>query len=141
MNRKNTARWLGLFAAGLIWALPAQANDDEASLRKELDELKSQVDSLKENRTQRLDQEIEGYLESNAEWSKAAQGDDANSRITITAGILAVNQNILGQDSGLNRSVVSGSAEIGFNFNVAEGLDIVTILFANTQGHFPSQDP
>lgn len=141
MNRKNTARWLGLFAAGLIWALPAQANDDEASLRKELDELKSQIDSLKENRTQRIDEEIEGYLESNGEWAKTAQGDDANSRITITAGVLAVNQNIIGQESGLNRSVVNGQTEVGFNFNVAEGLDIVTILFANTEGHFPSEDP
>lgn len=141
MNRKNTARWLGLFAAGLIWALPAQANDDEASLRKELDELKSQVDSLKENRTQRLDQEIEGYLESNGEWTKSAQGEDANSRITITAGIFALSQNIVGQESGLNASVVNGQAEIGFNFNVAEGLDIVTTLFANTQGHMPSENP
>jgi len=141
MNRKNTARWLGLFAAGLIWALPAQANDDEASLRKELDELKTQIDSLKENRTQRLDQEIEGYLESNGEWTKSAQGEDANSRITITAGIFALSQNIVGQESGLNASVVNGQAEIGFNFNVAEGLDIVTTLFANTQGHFPSENP
>ena len=141
MNRKNTARWLGLFAAGLIWALPAQANDDEASLRKELDELKTQIDSLKENRTQRLDQEIEGYLESNGEWTKSAQGEDANSRITITAGIFALSQNIVGQESGLNASVVNGQAEIGFNFNVAEGLDIVTTLFANTQGHMPSSNP
>jgi hypothetical protein len=141
MNRKNTARWLGLFAAGLIWALPAQANDDEASLRKELDELKSQIDSLKENRTQRLDQEIEGYLESNGEWSKAAQGDDANSRITITAGIFGLSQNSVGQESGLNRSVVNGQAQVGFDFNVAEGLSIVTTLFANTEGHFPSESP
>lgn len=141
MNRKNTARWLGLFAAGLLWALPAQANDDEASLRKELDELKSQIDSLKENRTQRIDEEIEGYLESNGEWAKAAQGDDANSRITITAGIFALSQNSVGQESGLNRSVVNGQAEVGFNFNVAEGLSIVTTLFANTQGHMPSVNP
>ena len=85
MNRKITARWLALFAAGLFWALPAQANEDEASLRKELDELKSQIDSLKENRTARLSEEIEGYLESNKEWTESAQGDDAMSRITITA--------------------------------------------------------
>lgn len=139
MNRKNTARWLGLFAAGLIWALPAQANEDEASLRKELDELKSQIDSLKENRTQRLNDEIEGYLESNDEWTKEAQGDDAMSRITIRASVFALNQNTVGLSSGYNRSVVNGQTEIGFNFNVAEGLDLVIDLFANTQGHLPSQ--
>jgi len=139
MNRKNTARWLGLFAAGLIWAIPAQANDDDASLRKELDELKSQVETLKESRTQRLDEEIEGYLESNSDWTKSAQGDDANSRITITASIFALNQNTVGLESGYNRSVVNGQAELGFNFNVAEGLDLVIDLFANTQGHLPSE--
>ncbi|MHC4452810.1 MAG: hypothetical protein ACYS0E_22160 [Planctomycetota bacterium] len=45
MNRMNTAHWLGMLLVGAICVTPAWANDDEASLRQQLDDLKQQVDS------------------------------------------------------------------------------------------------
>ncbi|MHC4952650.1 MAG: carbohydrate porin [Planctomycetota bacterium] len=131
MNRNKTALWLALCALGLLWASPVQANEDEASLRKELDELKAQVEAINAKRTQRIDDEIESYLESSDDW-KSAQGDDRLAKINITAGFLAVNSNSVGQDD--NSSTVSGSLDLGFNFQVTEGLDLVVDLYANTGG-------
>ncbi len=135
MNRIFTARWLTLIALGLIWATPVQASEDTDSLRKELDALKSQVDTLSSKRTQSIEKEVEAYLDTSATWSKGAQGDDAMSRITISASFLANSQNTVGLDD--NTSVVNGFVELGFHFAVTEGLDLVVDLLANTDGHMP----
>ena len=137
MNRINTARWLALITLSLIWATPVQAGEDTESLRKELDALKSQIDTLSEKRSAKIEKEVENYLESSTDWSKSSQGDDAMSRVTIRAAFTANSQNTVGLDS--NNSVVNGFIDLGFDFAVTDGLDLVVDLIANTEGHFPSE--
>ena len=133
MNRKHSSLMLALLAVGLLWTTPANANENEADLRAQLDELKQQVSELQSKRAENVDTEIEAYLDSDTGWANEAQGDAGTNNVTITAMITSVNQNTVDQDD--NRSLVSGMVELNFAFKVTDNLSIFTNLFANTNGH------
>jgi hypothetical protein len=139
MNRMNTAHWLGMLLVGAICVTPAWANDDEASLRQQLDDLKQQVEKMQVKQTQRVDDEVEGYLDDNSSWAGAQQGADGFKGITLGASMTAVNQNTLNLESGENRATVSGQILMTFNFAVSDNLSIFSDLFANTEGHLDSE--
>jgi len=138
MNRMFTAPWLALIVVGALCAAPARANDDD-SLRRQLDELKQQVDQMKAAQAQRVDADVEGYLDGNASWTDAQQGGDGMTGITLKAAVTGVNQNTVGLESGNNRSVVSGQVELMFDFTVSDNVGIFADLIANTEGHLPSE--
>ena len=139
MNRMNTAHWLAMLVVGAICVAPARANDDEASLRKQLDELKEQVEAMQANRAQRVDNEVEAYLDGNSSWSESQQGGDSFKGITIGASMTGVNQNTLNLESGENRAVASGQILLTFNFEISDNLSIFSDLIANSEGHLDSE--
>jgi hypothetical protein len=138
MNRKKTAHWLAMLVVGAICVTPALANDDEASLQKQLDDLRSQVELMKAKQAQRVDDEVESYLDGNSSWTES-QGDDAFKGITLGALFTGVNQNTLNLESGENRAVVSGQILLNLNFQVSDNLSIFSDLFANTEGHLDEE--
>jgi len=129
---------LALCATGLIWAAPAWA-DDSAEVQAEIDKLKHELDVLSRQDSAEVETEIEDFLDRNEAYA-GAQGDDAWSRITISAGILAVNQNTLTYDPR-NVSTVNGRMDLDMSFQATEALSIFANMLAQTGGTFPGEFP
>lgn len=137
MNRPKNFSLLAMLTVGLLWAGPVLANDNDADLRTQLDELKQQVSELQANRAASADADIEAYLDNDSSWANESQGGDSMKGVTIRASILVVNQNTVNLDSvdGGNTSAASGLMELMFNFQVNEDLSIFADLYANSNGH------
>ena len=127
MYRHFSAMFLALLAAGLVFATPATAEDDDA-LREEVRQLRDKIDALSAQKSTLLEQEIESYLDENSAW-KGAQGG-ALAGVTISASFTAVTQASVGLDP-FNRTVVNGDVDLDFDFQVTDNLDLFIYLTAN----------
>jgi hypothetical protein len=135
MNRHKNFSLLAMLTVGLLWTTPTFANENDADLRAQLDELKEQVSELQASRSAGADEDIEAYLDGDG--AKESQGGNPMDGVTINASILVVNQNTVNRDQadGGNVALVSGLMELMFNFQVTEDLGIFANLYANTDGH------
>jgi len=138
MYRYCTRVLTALCALGLIWAAPTWA-DDSAEIQAEINKLQSELNELARQESVDVETEIENYLDRN-EAFRGAQGDDAWSRITIGANVLAVNQNTLTYDPR-NVSTVNGRIELNTLFQATDALAIFANLVAQTGGTFPGEFP
>jgi hypothetical protein len=149
---RHLSAYLALLVAGLAFAAPAFAGGEDEALREEVRQLREKVDVLEAQGSTVLEQEIEEYLDTTADW-RGAQGGSPMDRITIHSRFTAVNQNTIGLDPA-NRSVVNGDVDLDFDFQVTDNLDLFLYLTANdspaqngaqpagnfaSNGGFPSQ--
>ncbi|MHC4134678.1 MAG: carbohydrate porin [Planctomycetota bacterium] len=120
---------LACLALGLV-ALPAGAGDDEG-LAREVEKLRQEVHVM---RASMLENEIDDYL-SETEALHGAQGGDALQGVTIHASFTTVFQGTVGQSSPANDiGVADGDADLQFDFQVTDNLNLFLNATANTGG-------
>ncbi len=129
MHRQFSIFALALLAVGVVAVAPAMA-DDEA-LREEVQQLQKQYDALS-TQSQKMDQEIEEYLDDNKVW-QGAQGGSKWDDVTVVFRITAVGLASVGNDDPPegpgNFHDVNGDVDLDFTFNITENL--TGFLFLN----------
>ncbi len=138
MPRYCTTVLMALGVLGLIFTAPVRA-DDAADMHREISKLRGELDALSKQDSADIETAVENYLAESDSW-RSAEGEDKMSKLTMGAWFTAVNQNTVGSDPQ-NVSTVNGNVAVLFNFNVTEGLDIFTDLFAGTEGTLPGLFP
>jgi len=132
MHRTIAILALGLLANGLL-VVPSYAGE---TLREEIDALKRRAEDLESQRQVLFRQDVEGYLAKTV--SSSAQGANPLQGITIDARLTAVFLATLNADPS-NTHSGHGDADLDFNFEVTDNLDLFIHLTANTEGAFPSE--
>ena len=138
MPRYCTLALLALVALGTTFTTQVQAQDAD-DMHREIAKLRVELDALSAQESADIEAAVESYLDESDAW-KAAQGEDAMSRITLGAWLTAVSQNTVGSDPQ-NTSTVNGNVALLFNFSVADGLDVFADILGSTEGTLPSLFP
>jgi hypothetical protein len=131
------ATGLRLLALVCVLGLSAFAQDDDATTR-EMEELRSKLEALKQRQDAALDRDVDDYLEETEdEERRARRAGSVWDRVTLRGRLTAVSQNTVGLSPG-NASVVNGDIDLDFDFEVTENLRAFVHLTGNTQQ--PSDD-
>lgn len=140
MHRHFIGSLLALLAVGLLAAPSASAGDDSAALREEVKSLREKVETLSQQQSAQLGQEVERYLASQPSQSAEGAGSDWVSRFKIWAQLTAVIQATVGLDPE-NTHSGSGDADVWFEFTATENLWIHIHMTMNTEEGFPEGLP
>jgi hypothetical protein len=133
MHRHFIGTLLALLAVGLLAAPSASAGDENAALREEVKQLREKVETLSQQQSAQLGEEVERYL---AEQTSSAQGgsDGWYNRMKIWAQLTSVFQATIGLDPSDSHQG-TGDADVWFEFTATENLWIIAHMTANTGGN------